>query len=78
MINVIEDLDERMEALISAWELTETVLIVSAMIANENFISQFTPIKMELLPLAIPFSVITAKMNLKHLLSRYLTTMPSP
>lgn len=45
VINVIEDLDERMEALISAWELTETILVVSAMIANENFIAQFTPYK---------------------------------
>lgn len=45
VINVIEDVDERIETLISAWELTETVLVVSAMIANENFIAQFTPYK---------------------------------
>ncbi|MGO4998464.1 DNA phosphorothioation-associated putative methyltransferase [Oceanisphaera sp. W20_SRM_FM3] len=45
VINVIEDLDERIETLINAWELTNTVLVVSAMIANENFIAQFTPYK---------------------------------
>lgn len=45
VINVIEDLDERIEALITAWELTNTILVVSAMLANESFIAQFTPYK---------------------------------
>lgn len=45
VINVIEDLDERIETLISAWELANTVLVVSAMIANEGFIAQFAPYK---------------------------------
>ncbi len=45
VINVIEDRDERMEAVLGAWELTDSVLVVSAMLANENYIAQFTPYK---------------------------------
>ncbi|MCZ2723589.1 DNA phosphorothioation-associated putative methyltransferase [Marinomonas sp. 15G1-11] len=45
VINVIEDRDERVEALISAWELTERLLVVSAMLGNESLISQFQPYK---------------------------------
>ncbi|MGL5294093.1 MAG: DNA phosphorothioation-associated putative methyltransferase, partial [Aeromonas sp.] len=33
VINVIEDQDERIEALLGAWELTQTLLVVSAMLA---------------------------------------------
>ncbi|TRX56698.1 DNA phosphorothioation-associated putative methyltransferase [Thalassomonas sp. M1454] len=45
VINVIEDKDERIEALLGAWELTNKILVVSAMLANESYISQFTPYK---------------------------------
>jgi hypothetical protein len=36
VINVIEDLDERLEALTRAWSLAETLLVVSVMLANQN------------------------------------------
>ncbi|MCK8123738.1 DNA phosphorothioation-associated putative methyltransferase [Pseudoalteromonas sp. 2CM39R] len=45
VINVIEDRDERIEALIGAWELTDKLLVVSAMLGNESLISQFQPYK---------------------------------
>jgi hypothetical protein len=36
VINVIEDFDERLEALTRAWSLAETLLVVSVMLANQN------------------------------------------
>ena len=45
VINVIEDRNERMEALQGAWELTDKLLVVSAMLANESYLAKFTPYK---------------------------------
>ncbi len=45
VINVIEDPDERIDAVLGAWELTDKLLVVSAMLANESYIAQFTPYK---------------------------------
>ncbi|MFV7770141.1 DNA phosphorothioation-associated putative methyltransferase [Shewanella marisflavi] len=45
VLNVIEDQDERLEALLSAWELAEKILVVSVMLANEGYIAQFQPYK---------------------------------
>ncbi len=45
VLNVIEDQDERLAALLGAWELTEQFLVVSVMLANETYINQFTPYK---------------------------------
>lgn len=45
VLNVIEDQDERLEALINAWELSEKLLVVSVMLANDTYISQFKPYK---------------------------------
>lgn len=36
VINVIEDFDERLEALTRAWSLAEILLVVSVMLANQN------------------------------------------
>ncbi len=36
VINVIEDFDERVEALTRAWSLAERLLVVSVMLANQN------------------------------------------
>ncbi|MBZ4195025.1 MAG: DNA phosphorothioation-associated putative methyltransferase [Candidatus Contendobacter sp.] len=36
VINVIEDHDERLEALIRAWSLAERLLVVAVMLANQN------------------------------------------
>ncbi|MDI4650512.1 MULTISPECIES: DNA phosphorothioation-associated putative methyltransferase [Pseudoalteromonas] len=45
VINVIEDRDERIEALVGAWELSQKLLVVSAMLGNESLVSQFQPYK---------------------------------
>lgn len=45
VINVIEDRDERLDALLGSWELTQKLLVVSAMLANESYIAQFQPYK---------------------------------
>ncbi|USD59501.1 DNA phosphorothioation-associated putative methyltransferase [Vibrio sp. SCSIO 43140] len=45
VLNVIEDRDERLEALLRAWDLADKVLVVSVMLANESYISQFKPYK---------------------------------
>jgi hypothetical protein len=36
VVNVIENVDERLEALTSAWSLAERLLVVSVMLANQN------------------------------------------
>ena len=45
VLNVIEDWEERNEALRHAWEYADKLLIVSVMIGGESTISQFTPYK---------------------------------
>ena len=45
VINVIEERNERTEALQGAWALTDKLLVVSAMLANENYLAKFTPYK---------------------------------
>ncbi len=45
VLNVIEDQDERLDALLGAWELADQLLVVSVMLANENYIAQFKPYK---------------------------------
>lgn len=45
VINVIEDKDERIDVLLGSWELTQKLLVVSAMLANESHIAQFQPYK---------------------------------
>ena len=45
VINVIEDIEERVEAVLGAWQLTGKLLVVSAMIASERHISKFKSFK---------------------------------
>ncbi|WED25443.1 DNA phosphorothioation-associated putative methyltransferase [Vibrio sp. DW001] len=45
VLNVIEDQDERLEALLGAFELAGKLLVVSVMLANENHIAQFRAYK---------------------------------
>ena len=45
VINVIEERNERMEAIQGAWALTDKLLVVSAMLANESYLAKFTPYK---------------------------------
>ena len=45
VINVIEDRNERIETLQAAYNLTDKILVVSAMVAGESTINKFTPYK---------------------------------
>jgi DNA phosphorothioation-associated putative methyltransferase len=45
VINVIEDRNERAEAIQGAWRITCKLLVLSAMLANEKYLEQFTPYK---------------------------------
>ncbi len=43
VLNVIEDKQERDETLMRAWDLANKLLIVSVMLANDDYISRFQP-----------------------------------
>ncbi len=45
VINVIEDVEERADALLGAWQLTDKLLVVAAMIASEQHIRKFKAFK---------------------------------
>ena len=72
VINVIEDQDERMEALLGAWELAQTLLVISAMLANESYISQFTPYKDGVITSRNTFQRYYNQSELKHYIDSIL------
>jgi DNA phosphorothioation-associated putative methyltransferase len=72
VLNVIEDQDERLEALFGAWELAETFLVVSVMLANENHISQFTPYKDGVITSRNTFQKYYAQSEIKGYIERHL------
>lgn len=72
VINVIEDQDERMEALLGAWELTQTLLVISAMLANDSFIAQFTPYKDGVITSRNTFQRYYNQSELKHYIDKTL------
>lgn len=72
VINVIEDKVERDEALFGAWELAGKLLVVSAMLANDKFISQFTPYKDGVITSRNTFQKYYAQAELKGYIERTL------
>ena len=72
VINVIEDQVERSEALIGAWQLTHKLLVVSAMLANDKYISQFTPYKDGVITSRNTFQKYYAQAELKGYIERTL------
>ncbi|GLS89949.1 hypothetical protein GCM10007916_10160 [Psychromonas marina] len=72
VLNVIEDQDERLEALLGAWELAEQFLIVSVMLANESYISQFTPYKDGVITSRNTFQKYYAQSEIKSYIERHL------
>ncbi|SHF91705.1 DNA phosphorothioation-associated putative methyltransferase [Vibrio gazogenes] len=72
VLNVIEDKDERLDALLSAWELTEKFLVVSVMLANESYIAQFTPYKDGVITSRNTFQKYYAQSEIKAYLERSL------
>lgn len=72
VINVIEDTTERTEAIIGAWHLTGKLLVVSAMLANDTFISQFIPYKDGVITSRNTFQKYYAQAELKGYIERTL------
>ncbi|MCH9420200.1 DNA phosphorothioation-associated putative methyltransferase [Klebsiella quasipneumoniae] len=72
VLNVIEDQDERLEALLSAWDLAEKILVVSVMLANESYIEQFQPYKDGVITSRNTFQKYYAQSEFKEYLERSL------
>ncbi|MEZ8740094.1 DNA phosphorothioation-associated putative methyltransferase [Photobacterium swingsii] len=72
VLNVIEDQDERLDALLGAWELTTKFLVVSVMLANENYIAQFTPYKDGVITSRNTFQKYYAQSEIKAYIERSL------
>ncbi|MCF7364020.1 DNA phosphorothioation-associated putative methyltransferase [Vibrio sp. A1-b2] len=72
VLNVIEDQDERLEALLGAWELSDKFLVVSVMLANENYIAQFKPYKDGVITSRNTFQKYYAQSEIKNYIERSL------
>ncbi|QFT08977.1 DNA phosphorothioation-associated putative methyltransferase [Vibrio sp. THAF190c] len=72
VLNVIEDQDERLEALLGAWELADKFLVVSVMLANENYIAQFKPYKDGVITSRNTFQKYYAQSEIKAYIERNL------
>lgn len=72
VLNVIEDQDERLEALLGAWELADKVLVVSVMLANESYIAQFKPYKDGVITSRNTFQKYYAQSEIKAYIERSL------
>ncbi|MGZ9899858.1 DNA phosphorothioation-associated putative methyltransferase [Shewanella gaetbuli] len=72
VINVIEDQVERSEAVIGAWQLCTKLLVVSAMLANDRYINQFTPYKDGVITSRNTFQKYYAQAELKGYIERVL------
>lgn len=72
VLNVIEDQDERLEALLCAWELADKVLVVSVMLANNNYVAQFTPYKDGVITSRNTFQKYYAQSEIKAYIERSL------
>ncbi|MGF1720340.1 DNA phosphorothioation-associated putative methyltransferase [Vibrio kyushuensis] len=72
VLNVIEDQDERLEALLGAWELANKFLVVSVMLANENYIAQFKPYKDGVITSRNTFQKYYAQSEIKAYIERSL------
>ncbi|WP_052879487.1 DNA phosphorothioation-associated putative methyltransferase [Vibrio coralliirubri] len=72
VLNVIEDQDERLDALLGAWELADKFLVVSVMLANENYIAQFKPYKDGVITSRNTFQKYYAQSEVKAYIERSL------
>lgn len=72
VLNVIEDQDERLEALLNAWDLANKVLVVSVMLANDSYIAQFQPYKDGVITSRNTFQKYYAQSEFKGYLERSL------
>ena len=78
VINVIEDLQERIEAVHGAWQLTKKLLVVSAMIASERHINKFKPFKDGVLTSRNTFQKYFSQGELQVFLEQIVDEEPLP
>ncbi|WP_281647956.1 DNA phosphorothioation-associated putative methyltransferase [Parendozoicomonas sp. Alg238-R29] len=78
VINVIEGLPERVEAVQGAWSLTRVVLVVSAMIASERHVAKFKPFKDGVLTSRNTFQKYFSQAELQIFLEQVLDEEPIP
>ena len=76
VINVIEDQDERIDAVLGAWEATDKLLVVSAMLANDAYLAQFTPYKDGVITSRNTFQKYYTQAELKAYIERTLDEEP--
>ncbi|GAA0811329.1 hypothetical protein GCM10009111_03700 [Colwellia asteriadis] len=76
VINVIEDQDERIGAVLGAWEATNKLLVVSAMLANESYLTQFKPYKDGVITSRNTFQKYFSQAELKVYIERTLDEEP--
>jgi DNA phosphorothioation-associated putative methyltransferase len=76
VINVIEDQDERISAVLGAWETTNKLLVISAMLANETYLAQFTPYKDGVVTSRNTFQKYFSQAELKSYIERTLDEEP--
>tara|TARA_R110001592_G_scaffold192882_1_gene439960 strand:+ start:10735 stop:12603 length:1869 start_codon:yes stop_codon:yes gene_type:complete len=76
VINVIEDQDERIEAILGAWEVADKLLVVSAMLANESYLAQFTPYKDGVITSRNTFQKYFTQAELKSYIERTIDEEP--
>ncbi|HCH2708206.1 TPA: DNA phosphorothioation-associated putative methyltransferase [Vibrio parahaemolyticus] len=72
VLNVIEDQDERLEALLGAWDLADKFLVVSVMLANESYIAQFKSYKDGVITSRNTFQKYYAQSEIKAYIERSL------
>jgi DNA phosphorothioation-associated putative methyltransferase len=77
VINVIENIDERIEALRSAYALSQEVLVVSAMLANQEAVNG-TPYGDGLLTSRNTFQKYYTQAELRHFICETLDVEPVP
>lgn len=74
VLNVIENYQERVEALINAWELTQKLLCVSVMITSDKYISQFEPYKDGVITSRNTFQKYYSQKEVRAFLEEHLMT----
>ena len=78
VVNVIENLQERVEAVQGAWQLADKLLVVSAMIASERHISKFKPFKDGVLTSINTFQKYFSQGELQVFLEQIVDEEPIP
>jgi DNA phosphorothioation-associated putative methyltransferase len=76
VINVIEDQNERIGAVLGAWDTANKLLVISAMLANESYLAQFTPYKDGVVTSRNTFQKYFSQAELKSYIERTLDEEP--